>query len=136
MDTIARIYNSVIIQPLQRLYLFGPEFMQFGFWSGKTPSEICQSVTTYSESFWLANADQCEDIIEKKFLSFRVTVEVIVYFAILYQLAKNGSKICWGAFCTCQKNRNARSLLFALEDQAQPIILLPYNRQDHNHLSN
>lgn len=92
---ISNLYHTFIVQPLRRLYLFGPSFMQFGFWGGIDQSEICKSVTTYSENFWILNSFQCDDIIEKKFVAFRVSVEIILYFFILYKVARQVNNLFW-----------------------------------------
>jgi hypothetical protein len=90
MNLLQTVYLTFIINPLKQLYLFGPEFMQL--WGGKMPSEICQVVTSYSEEFWKSHGEECNEIVEKKFISFKVTIEIILYFIFLIYFIKITSK--------------------------------------------
>lgn len=100
---LLNLYQHIIVSPLRQLYFYGPSFMQFGFWGGIPHSEICQTITTYSEGFWRDNKSECSDIIENKFTSFRVTVEILVYFTLLYQLSRGVSYLCILLFCRCNR---------------------------------
>ena len=88
------VYSQVIIHPLRLLYFYGPSFMQFGFWGGSATSEICRTVTSHSELFWIDHPSHCQEIVETKFASFRITSEVVVYFLIMYHLARNIGQLC------------------------------------------
>lgn len=114
------LYHHIIVSPLRQLYFYGPSFMQFGFWGGKPPSEICQTVTTYSEGFWRDNTAECSDIIENKFMSFQATVEVVVYFTLLYQLTRGACYLCILMFCRYKR-------------QQRQVIYIPGPTYDHNH---
>ena len=124
------IYQTIIVNPLWKLYFYGPSVMQVGFWGGKHPSEICQTVTTYSEVFWRDNVEQCQDIIKAKFMSFRVTVEVVVYFALLYHLTKKASNLCILLFCRCRRIKEKlqsprpRPIIYIPETSALPMQIL------------
>jgi hypothetical protein len=96
------LYENIIVYPLHKLYIYGPNVMQIGFWGGQPKSQICQSITTYSEVFWQQNLPECEDLIENKFTAFRVTVEISLYFFVLYQLTKGISFMCLLFCCRCR----------------------------------
>jgi hypothetical protein len=100
---LSMLYNKSIVLPLRKLYLFGPSVMQIGFWGGQPNSQICQSITTYSELFWQSNLQQCEDIIENKFTAFRVTIEVVTYFLFLYHISKGLLVLITFLLCRCRK---------------------------------
>ena len=115
---VLAIYQWVIIRPLRRLYIYGPSFMEYGFWGGRSSSQICQSITTYSEAFWQSNVSACEDIIETKFRAFHITVEIIVYFMLLYQLAKVTGLLCRILVCRqCQRQNSPVIYLGELPQQ-------------------
>ena len=118
---IRAVYDFFVINPLRKLYFFGPSVLHVGFWGGKTNSEICQSITTYSESFWEDNPFQCDQIVEKKFNSFCVTIETLVYFVVLYQIIANSSRFCFFEIFKCKKKRK-------LEDEKNIVLLtMPSN---------
>lgn len=87
------LYDFLIVRPLQNLYLNGPEVFGVGFWQGKKTSEICHSVTSYTEVFWKKNTDQCAEIVQQKFQSFFITVQTVIYFFLLYHLLKNSARL-------------------------------------------
>lgn len=81
------LYNLTVISPLRRLYLNGPEFFGCGFWSGKSSTVICQTLTAGgvgSTKFWENNPLECYEIINQKFNAFLATFETVVYFGLLY----------------------------------------------------
>ena len=100
------LYQKLIVNQLKQLYLHGPSVL--GFWGGQSPSQICQTVTTYSELFWQSNPAQCEDIIENKFAALRVTVEIILYFLFLYHFSRQLAAVCCLLMCKSHRKKHAR----------------------------
>lgn len=81
------LYSWLILAPLRKLFLFGPNLGHVGFWNGVSQSEICQSITSYSETFWTTHADECSQLVESRFQAFRSTTEVCLYFFCMWKLA-------------------------------------------------
>ena len=123
---LSTIYETIIVNPLRKLYFYGPAMMQLGFWGGKQPSELCQEITTYSEQFWRDNLEQCQDIIEAKFMSFRITVEIAVYFSLLYHFAKYSSTLCLLLFYKCTTCRETTQ-----SPSYRPVIYIPESPAPH-----
>ena len=82
------LYRLLIIRPLRRVYEHGPELKGFGFWGGKSPAQICATVTAHSELFWIQHHAECETIIDQKFYSLQVTIEACVYFFCMFCIAR------------------------------------------------
>lgn len=91
------LYQNLIVDQLRQLYLYGPAVL--GFWAGQPPSQICQSITTYSEVFWQNNSQQCIDMIDDKFTAFRKTVEIVMYFFCLFQISRYCGIACLLLWC-------------------------------------
>lgn len=106
------IYQKLIVNQLRELYLHGPSVL--GFWGGQSPSQICQTVTTYTELFWQSNPKQCNDIIESKFAALRVTIEIILYFLFLYHISRQIGVVC--LYMMCRANRKKQARLKALHN--------------------
>ena len=113
------VYSRIIIDPLRLLYFYGPSFMQFGFWGGSAASEICRAVTSHSEVFWRDHPAHCQEIVDTKFASFRITSEVLVYFLIMYHLVCNIGQlcICVRECCLCLRRppRPSHSIIYIHE---------------------
>jgi hypothetical protein len=93
------IYDLIIVDPLRQLYYFGPGVAQFGFWGGMGATEMCQSLSPLSTSFWQQHPDECAILLETKFHSFRVTMELFIYFILLYKVWCFLNLMCWFAIC-------------------------------------
>lgn len=66
---IYSIWMNLIFYPVKLLYLNGPSFGNYGFWSGKNLSDVCGELTLVKSSFWEANdanRNECIDLIERK----------------------------------------------------------------------
>lgn len=90
-------YECIIVNPLRKLYLVGPAVWNVGFWGGLGKTEICQIVSPVSHSFWDHNADQCAALVETKFNSFRISLEIVAYFILLYQVYRMLMQIRWSS---------------------------------------
>lgn len=93
----SNLYHNLIVDQLRQLYLYGPAVL--GFWAGQSNSQICQSITTYSELFWQSNPQQCIDMIEGKFTAFRKTAEIVMYFFCLFQISRQCGVACLFLWC-------------------------------------
>ena len=80
---LSNIYETLLIAPVRRLYLLGPDL--FG-WNGKTKSQICTIITNTPEYIWDNNLQECDNLIEKKFTSIFVIMETVFYLLLLYQI--------------------------------------------------
>ena len=112
-------YQTVFIVPIQKLYFYGPVFLGYGFWEGASNTEICAHVTKYSQSFWESNTYDCDEIVNAKFYSFRVMVELTIYFACLFQLfctLVNGLKSTV-SFCVSKRleRRQRETVVYTLQ---------------------
>jgi hypothetical protein len=83
---LSNIYDWLIIEPLRRLYIYGPSVYNIGFWEGKEESEICQVITNHKQIFWEQNENECHTLITNRFQSFKTTVEVCIYFVLMFRL--------------------------------------------------
>ena len=86
---LSKIYECIFVSPIRKLYYYGPSFMGVGFWEGMPNVEICAKITGYTEFFWQANQADCTEMINAKFYSFQISVEVLLYFLIVYRFLKN-----------------------------------------------
>jgi hypothetical protein len=94
VNAVGYCYRLVVIVPLQKLYFYGPNVSnKYGFWGGLKKSRICQIITTYTESFWEEHEEECLELLAQHFDSFRCTVEVMLYFALMYQLVKQAGRV-------------------------------------------
>lgn len=82
-------FRFIFYYPLQTLYLKGPSYGNFGFWNGKSSSDICSQITNVPSSLWESSQllqNECKDLIQKNFNSFYVTIISIFYFYVLFGL--------------------------------------------------
>jgi hypothetical protein len=105
-------YEMAIVSPLRQLYFYGPTMSQFGFWGGMGAPDICQTITPITVSFWQAHPEDCIVEIEKKFISFRVSVELIIYFLMLYKLYRFCNLLCWFMICRRRLEESHQRLAF------------------------
>lgn len=93
------MYNMLISAPLKKLYYYGPSIGGVGFWGGKEFSEICHLLTSMESAFWMENSEKCESLINTRFGAFQISLEVILYFVILFQMIHLLPSVCfvlWG----------------------------------------
>ena len=86
LSLLSSVYNLLLVSPLRRLYLYGPAAYNVGFWEGKEASEMCQVMTNHNQLFWENNHEECQTLIETRFQSFKTTVEVVLYFTLMYKI--------------------------------------------------
>jgi len=70
-----------IVFPLRVLYFHGPNLWGYGFWQGVAPADACATLTGTGADMWtmtLETAAACEDLLERHFLSFCVSVGAIL----------------------------------------------------------
>lgn len=77
-------YNTLLVNPLLKLYLYGPRFGGWGFWGGKDSNDICAQLTNVPSEFWAANREECFHLITKSFYSFLIIFEILCYMCFLY----------------------------------------------------
>jgi hypothetical protein len=70
------------------LYLNAPAVGQFGGWQGYTALQICGRLSGQQEVFWAAHPDECEAMVSGRFYSFVVTVQILLYFFVMYRLCQ------------------------------------------------
>jgi hypothetical protein len=95
------MYDTLLLSPLRQLYLYGPVAYNMGFWQGKDSSEICQMMTNHNQLFWVEHHEECQALIETRFQSFKTTVEVLLYFTLMYKMVVVVLSSCSAVrFCT------------------------------------
>ena len=58
------------------MYRNGP--LAFGFWGGKSNSEICAILTNVNEDLWNNNVHTCNSLIERHYNSFAIVIQFII----------------------------------------------------------
>jgi len=123
------LYNYLFVSPIRKLYFFGPAYLNFGFWEGQPHAEICARLTAYSATFWEKHGSDCSEMIEKKFLSFQSSLEVSLYFIILFGSLKFCvDELRWWCFTRKRyaillRNEQETRLLKALEPCTHSVAL-------------
>ena len=85
---LRHIYQTVILQPLARLYVWGPSWGQWGFWNGRPKHDICAQITQVPSDFWLQHPEECIAVIGNTFYSLIVLWETIGYLILLWWFVK------------------------------------------------
>ena len=75
---VSKIHEATFVMLLRNLYLNGPSFHGWGFWSGKREEEICGNLTGTEVSHWKENPAQCKNRIETDIQSIVLGVECIL----------------------------------------------------------
>lgn len=89
---IMKLFSVFFLWPMWHLYRNGPSIGGFGFWAGKSSSDICATMTHVDSNFWessIENMNECELIIIRQFESI-----VIGFFMIGYLIIA-GKVVCW-----------------------------------------
>jgi len=81
---ITYIYDCVVVNHLRKLYFFGPSIYNVGFWNGRHQTEICQQISGYNQIFWSQHWFECYELTEERFVAFKTTIEVVLYFTMLF----------------------------------------------------
>ena len=66
--------------PLYTLFRKGPLLNGFGFWGGKSDSEICSVLTNVDSKIWIDNSEQCSELIQRHYESFSVSLYTLLSF--------------------------------------------------------
>ena len=80
------IYNYLIHIPLYTLYRKGPWFNGYGFWAGKSDTQICSYISHVDSELWSQSYKQCKKLIEQHYESFEISVLFCVYVFMLYTI--------------------------------------------------
>lgn len=75
--------DVMLRQPLRALYQMAPSSMGYGGWSGQGMSEICAAISGTPVEFWFINTAGCEALVARRFESYFITFELVIYFGLL-----------------------------------------------------
>jgi hypothetical protein len=94
------LHAILLWMPMAILYLNGPSYGYFGFWSGKKTADICSELTGIEAIFWLTNPVQCEERIFKSMEAWFVAVHffiivILLVYLIVALFLQHISKICF-----------------------------------------
>ena len=81
---LATLYYYTIAYPTMAIYLNAP--VALGGWGGKTPVEICSSLTHIDATFWFAHFDACQELIERKTGAFVTWTSALFYLFFVGRL--------------------------------------------------
>lgn len=81
-----KTYQILVINPLARLYMYGPAIFGWGFWAGQTIEDICAAKTNVPAQFWSDHPVECWMLIERQFNGFVIVIETLLYVWVWYQL--------------------------------------------------
>ena len=70
--------------PLFLIYQNCPSIVGVGGWGGFSHEQICSRLTAQPERYWELNIDDCIILVNSRFQSFFITVQVAIYFLLLY----------------------------------------------------
>ena len=82
------IYQSIIVNTLAKLYIFGPNISGFGFCKVKNRRKYVLDYLITMNNFGLQIMKNVIKMIERQFYSWIVLFEIIIYFLCLYRLVK------------------------------------------------
>lgn len=89
----------VIIYPLRRLYFDGPDVHGYGCWGGKSSPDICSQITGVDATFWVQNSDDCQIVLERKFVAFYIGTMTIFILIFIYSTINFLSTWLWYHLC-------------------------------------
>jgi len=88
------VTRTFLYLPTKTVYLSGPSLGVIGGWDGLEPVNICATLTKTNERLWVANHSECQRMIDVRFESLFVVVNMIIYLFVLYQLVYLCTFIC------------------------------------------
>jgi hypothetical protein len=91
-NAAACLVEWFISAPLRSLFHKGPTWL--GGWQGRAEADMCAEMTGSPATFWMVHAAECEDIVEKKFQSFQIVVQIVVYGYLLVTVASLIVRAC------------------------------------------
>ena len=77
------LWEVLVRWPVRMLYFHGPK--QLGMWQGEGLADICARLTGVESMFWVQHPMDCEDLVNKKFNAFMVTIQSLLYILLLYK---------------------------------------------------
>ncbi len=84
---LSEVYHVMVYSPLHVLYFNGPSLHGYGFWAGLAPADCCAATLPGTSAvFWADHLQQCEVILDQRFVAFLTAVQFITYVAYLYRL--------------------------------------------------
>jgi len=88
----ACIVEWFISAPLRSLFYKGPTWL--GGWQGRAEADMCAEMTGSPATFWMMHTAECGDIVDKKFQSFQIVVQITVYGYLLVTVASLIVRAC------------------------------------------
>ena len=86
VELVKYVPELLFVQPLRTLYFKGPRLMGWGGWEGILLEDICSQLTTVPASIWRDQLSNCQDLVERKFQTFLVTISILSYCFVLYKV--------------------------------------------------
>ena len=80
--------------PLFLIYQNCPSIFGVGGWGGFSHEQICSRLTAQPERYWELNIDDCIILVNTRFQSFFITVQVAIYFLLLYSTVNVFLRFC------------------------------------------
>ena len=79
---VVTLWNLLLKYPIAVLYLYGPAWL--GGWNGQNMTDICAQLTGVKSDFWLRHPDTCQELLERQFESYYLTMCVGAYFLLVF----------------------------------------------------
>lgn len=87
MSFFSYLHLSLIVQPLETIYLFGPRVL--GCWEGQALEDICVSLAPRTKAaFWQDHPQECMALIDKNIYSWILVVQYTLAIAGSWILLK------------------------------------------------
>lgn len=80
---------NLLHAPLRHLYKNGPGPI---FWQGQDESIICSQLTGTKPVFWLANEEQCTEIVDDRFTQYILVLQTALAYYVGYVLIMQTTK--------------------------------------------
>jgi hypothetical protein len=91
---LSSIYEYLWGSVLRNLYFGGPALHGYGFWSNKSPVDMCSELTNVPADHWVKNEEECETLLQRNFRAFEIGVNTVIYITI-------GTFIVISSVCHC-----------------------------------
>lgn len=86
----AYLIHTILEYPLREIYFKGPKLHGIGFWEGSHNSTICARLTSTNERTWLTNPEQCSEIVQNNYNSYKTLIfsllMLYIYLHIIYNI--------------------------------------------------
>lgn len=97
-DVYVHYVRPALSIPIRKLYLEGPS--SWGFWAGRSESAVCGYLTQTDERLWLANMNECSDMIDRTVISYVITIEIVLWMFTVYLTLVAMKSCVWMSFVT------------------------------------